>query len=113
MWKDNSIRVVRRHVLSSTDEKSFDLGSVDCFPHLRTKLAKKTRRSPSCQNRKSPSTATVAFRRSPSVICSVDNEPDLKFVNTSYQTGYKAEYSSNLYTQNTNVVQPNVYFKWN
>ena len=113
MWKDNSIRVVRRHVLSSTDEKSFDLGSVDCFPHLRTKLAKKTRRSPSCQNRKSPSTATVAFRRSPSVICSIDNEPDLKFVNTFYQTGYKAEYSSNLYTQNTNVVQPNVYFKWN
>jgi hypothetical protein len=42
VWKDNSIRVIRRYVLSSTDEKSYVLGSGGCFPQQRTKLAKKT-----------------------------------------------------------------------
>jgi hypothetical protein len=90
-WKDNIIRVIGRHVLSSTDEKSFELGGVGCSPHLRTKLEKKTRRLASCQNNKSPGTAAVTLHRSPSVICSVDNDPDIKFVYSSYQTGYKGE----------------------
>jgi hypothetical protein len=89
-WKGDSIRVIRP-VLSSTDGKSLALGSVGCFPHLRTNLAKKTLRSAACQNHKSPGTAAVTFHRSPSVICSVDNEPDIDFVHSSYQAGYKGE----------------------
>ena len=108
-WIDNSIRVIRRHVLSLTDEKSFDLGSVGRFPHIQTNLAKKTRRFPSCQNHKSPSTTSVTFQRSPSVICSVDNEPNIRTVHSSYQTGIRENNSINSHAQDTTFVQPNVF----
>ena len=90
-WKDNNIRVIRRHVLFSTDKKNFDLGGMGCFPHFQTNFAKITRGSASFHKRKSLSTASVTFHGLPSVICSVGNKPDIKFVHSYYQKEYKGE----------------------
>ena len=112
MWKDNSIRDIRIHVSFPTDEKSFDLGSVGCSPHLRINLAKKTRRSASCQNHKSLCTAIFCTGRRLwffQLIRSLTSN----LYTVLFRQFIRENKSINSHAQNTTVVSAQCNFNWN